>query len=413
MTTTIERTSQTAPEQADWDRHQRTIAAVPPQAGWWRGCFGLAMLADGEFVNDGKSDYLADADVRWATMVDLPADRFYRGGAGHVTWAAVRPTANRLGVPTLAAHTPGAMGWDYCFQPQRNSGGLETLPLGQCEALARAFNALQWTMTTHAYWRRPNWRRGQLTQEIKRLALPPATSPAAWTPIPYLGFPAESAYRLYRRVTRPGLGIGAETRYYPLGLRAEFVKALADGLAYRAPGKGYLKSIAREVYEGVPCITLRVFTAGKDCTVVRFGRAATVHVKPGAINSGELLASEPVKFERQTDPLRAWNCLVPRLFGNKLDEVLRFWFDRQAISLAPGYVHLPSRLAAVAALGSATGPLYWNVTHAAQYLRADCDAFVFPAVTMENSLDLIGALPHDFAYDLTPDTPRFFRSRRA
>lgn len=414
MQTAIDHDPLAAPEQVAWKKHHRAIAAVPAAAGWWRGCFGLAAVVTGgadAFEGQEERIYLPDAAVTWASMLDLAASRFEIRGGGGVTWASVRPTANRLGVPTLAPHTPGGQGWNYGLMPQTATGGLETLPLGPCAVLAKVFNALQWEMTAYAHWSQPAWRRNVITKALKRLARPPVLPPEAWMPVPYLGFPAASLPRLYRRVTRPGLMQFPGGLYYPPGLRAEFVKALSASLAYRASASECLKGISRTTHEGVPCLELTLSVDGEPERAVRFSRIATVHAKPGPLKAGDLVATEAMNCVAHGDPLDVWDRRIACLPAAPLDAVMRFWFDRQAVSLAPGFIHLPARLASVAALGSATGPLFWGISHASNYFRSDCDAFVFPAVPMTASTELTGSLPHDVAYDLTPDTPRFVRGR--
>jgi hypothetical protein len=85
--------------------------------------------------------------------------------------------------------------------------------------------------------------------------------------------------------------------------------------------------------------------------------------------------------------------------------LIRAWWERQWRYLRPGYVYAPADLASWAAtrLQSADpGALLWEVQRGRDYFQPDCDAFVFPTLSMRTWDYFRQALPGALESDFTP-----------
>lgn len=443
-----------SPEHVSWKNHRQLLRNMDPREAGYRGCIGLALIVNAVNADSwaeipgGENDrrvFVPDRTVSWASLVDVPIGYFGLAGRKRdVHWASVRPTTLRYGLPALARETETvqcdfrAFPFDKARVKTAEGRPVTVYPTPDAlnpahhPQLFRAFNALEWAMTTNAFAFRNRWqpKREEVAKALgyefdpakKLLAFgggvyDGAARPQQWMPQAYIAFPARLKGEVFDRATRAPGPHGAEPKY-AYGLCEAFLAAVGQHLAYRAPFDGVVTSVDRGVYRGVPVLAFTLQGDRGEHEVVRFFRDTCLVRKPSRVRfkAGEVVAEErfdatlPTNWYTRDTPWRAdrWDRWVPALLPRRLDAVMRLWFERTAVSLSPGLVHYPTQVASVAALGGAVdGELYWEVSNCLDYYADDCDAIVFPPVPIHNWYDLVGWLPGDVSYDLHPTDHRF------
>jgi hypothetical protein len=426
-----------SPEQGVWLAHRKATLRTRGRPTSGRGCFGLALVVasattdtwvavGGDGAAEGGRVFVADRDVAWASLVDVPERHFRTRHPGPTHWATVRPTAVRYGMPALAYGGEGRTGWDFRYFPfdpvsRRVDGVVTTVRPGMdalCPAdhpqLFRVFNCLEWAMTAHAA---PDAMASAADNpRLAHVVGAPylsAALPSQWVPRAQLGFAEADLGRLYDAVVRPRADAPP---YWPGSWQRLTADALGDGMAYRPPTAGRVVDVdyARKVRGGrVLAVTVETRYGREE--VLFGGREAVAYRLAGEdFEAGEPVAADTTaRYGRGRSVTQRWHEDLPRVFGReRFDLGLRCWFDRQTVRLADGFVHLPAELASPAARDLASGPIYWDVTPCLDYFREDCDAFVFPPVTCRYWANLRGRLPGEVAYDLTPADARFLPPRR-
>lgn len=440
-------------EHEKWKLHRRMAMAVSKRAAGadFRGCFGLAMAVTG-FTQDSWQTvgedmlFVPDNTVSWATLTDLPRGVMQLTPERKpVHWATVRPTTVKYGVPTLARGTEKEFAWDFRAMPFSTTRvpddvlGERTvrppahvMDSAKFRHLFRVFNAVETAMTTTATNTMPLWKpHAGLVRDLLGVAqddpakplyafgdkyFDEAASPYDWFPRAYLAFPEAIRDKVYDRSTRPASFTKAGPTYTP-GLRAAFVDAVGEGLAYRARFQGKVTAVTRATYMNLPVTEFKLVGDRGEEETIRFFRE-TCQIRKGfntRFGVGDVIANERLDAKVPTtwyDKAFAarWYVCEHRLLPNRIDPVLRCWFDRQGVSLKEGYVHFPAQVASVAALSSADERhLFWEVNGGVDYLVDDIDAFVFPPVTIDRWFFLTGCLPGDVRYDLTPSHPAYTR----
>lgn len=441
MTTTSARYSEPAcgfdavqsPDHDLWRKHRQLLLRIDP-GQIWRGCLGLSFLpGDSEtWIEHGDRLFVPDKQAYWLSLVDLPRGRFCLARTREVHWAELRRTRFVVGMPTISgqpAYLGGQRGaWDFRSMPfdriKRGDYvvrvGPDTLNSADFPQLFRILNALNWGMTSTAFFCRSSWEAEReafytsLGAPFKPL---PAWAkeklflfgeglydhvprPQEWMPRPYLAFRAAVSDKIWQWVIRAR---PCCADYYPIGLRAQFAREVAAGVPVLANCSGRYVGAVRTTHYGIKTWTLTV-DAGPEAVPIVVSRRAEIRILPGStISPGVLVA---------VDPLVPTNC--QDLDKERWHEAIQLWFERQVLHLVPGLVHVPAELAAPAARGglSTSGraidaSLLWDVTSSRPYYNDACDAFILPTLHLRLWHWLSGVLPGEVAYDLTPADPRY------
>lgn len=435
-----------SPEHATWKNHRDLILRVPREAAAHRGCFGLALVVDAttteSWVDRLDRKFVPDSTLRWASVVDIPYGHFREPNTmPEVHWATVRPTTVRFGVPMLARDVPAGCAWDFRAFPF-DHGRLvdragkayhvdakpDVFSPSANPQLFKIFNAIEWAMTSTAFHFRHDWKvRRQEYYRALRMPYRPTTQaflfgesvydgiahPSVWMPKPYLAFERSTLDLLFDRSTKKAIGDRHPAVYRPALLEA-FVEAAGDYLGYRVPFAGRVAAARQLTYRGFKCVEFKLHGNRGERAKVRFAADAVVQKAVEAtFEAGDTIAEETFAHKLPANwHDKKWEHRlqvgVDRLFPGRLDEYLRLWFDRQAVDLGDGLLHYSADLASPAALGSAVdAKLVWDVSEALEYYRADCDACVFPTIGLGAWDALVGNLPGEVAYDLTPVDGRF------
>lgn len=449
-----------SPDHETWKAHRQLLTHLRDSEAGYRGCFGLAMLInshnidswlqvkEGPGTNDSSLVFVPDSTIAWASLVDIPVGnfRFQDTFSREVHWATVRKTTTQFGVPSLTRGSEDKMAWDFRSFPFGKARqlsedgksykvftpGADALNTAHYPQLFKVFNALEWAMTTTAFSYRSSWAEArpalfqslgfEYEQDKKVMVFgnrvyDTAARPNMWMPRAYLAFPEQMKDKLYDRATRPGGAMTPDVEpHYTEGMKEAFMNAMGVNFEFRAHFDGRVASMERMYYQGVPVVSVLLKGDQGERHVVRFFRDTAVLRKRvrDTFKAGEIIGEEkldaPVPEDWYTIPyFKRWDRHAARiLHPRRLDPVMRLWFERQAYSLQPGYVHFPAQIASVAALGAAVDDrLFWEVSQSLEYYRDDADAIVFPTVQMRAWYDLSGSLPGDVLYDLNPADPRY------
>lgn len=435
-------------EHATWRNHRDVMRLVDADAIRYRGCIGLAAVIDTQTTDSwadriGKK-FVPDATLRWASLVDIPPENFRVGRkAREIHWATVRPTTVQYGVPRLAfgSETDAFDFRSFPYDPVEVPGPAgpvthvppkDTLRPSLHPQLFRVFNALEWAMTSTAFHFRRAWAAGR-EQFCEHLGLRhgPDTKallfgdgvydgvarPVAWMPQAYLGFPEETLPELFDRSTRPGMigpGGGSERVVYKDSLKEAFVDALGTNLGHRAEFDGRVEQVVQHQFAGCPCIAVTLVSDRGVRETLRFHYDARLRHRVGAgFKRGDLIADERFASQLPPDwydrsPVTRWERWLERIIPGRVEILLRLWFERQAVRLVDGLVHLPAAVSSVAAFSTADdAALVWDVKDSLDYFNGDCDAMIFPTIQISAWDQLRGQLPGDVTYDFTPNDPRF------
>lgn len=429
-----------SPEHASWRAHREMCRSLPWAATGRRGCIGLALLIRTVTADSwthvpagagGELTFVPDKTVAWASLVDVPCGGWTQtDGNREVAWATVRPSRLAYGMPCLASGDETA-GFDLRRFPfDAQAQGLRPSPdvLRPAEHLQlfRVFNDLNWAMTSFAAASMPEWSGlrpavaaalGYDYDPTRQLfaygggVWDSLASPSLWMPKPYIAFPEYMKPAVHDRAVYPA---GVEEPFYSAGLRAAFADAVGQYLSYHAPFSGHVSKAYREMYCGIPVLTLELSGDRGETETVRFFRDTVRPRKPlhSTFEAGEIIAEEattralPANWYAKPAMAR-FATDVPRLIPH-YQAVIRLWFERQAVSLSPGLVHYPAQIASVAAKSAAVdGELFWEVRDALEYYVDESDALVFPPVPLGAWHQMSGFLPGDVKYDLTPADPRY------
>jgi hypothetical protein len=433
-------------DQKRWKEHRELLLTVKGDHAGYRGCIGVGLAVDtvtaDTWLPVGSRYFLPDDVVKWLFLVDVPVG-YFRLSRKHreVHWATARRTTVKYGMPSLPRGSEGTDAWAFRVMPfdtasrKDNAGevhaGPDVLDPVANAQLFRAFNALEWSMTSTAFnFRRP-WMPGRKAlwdavglpfKEGSKLLLfgsepcDKVERPGAWMPRAYLAFPEELAPKLFDRATRVGPFdklIYMEPDPVGEGLRWAFCRAMTNGLAWQAPFDGLVESVSRETYKGMLCLTVRLAGDRGQQALARFTREARVVAGRGlAVKNGDVIAEETFRLPEGWDnrsPRSRWE-RAENMFLS-LDWMLRTWFEREILHLAPGLVHVSTELASPAALGSAVDEnLFWDISPSLPYWNESCDSFIFPTLQMSGWDDFRGVLPGDVAYDVAPADQRFLPS---
>lgn len=425
MTTQLVR----SPERTDWVKHRDLLAAAPDGPAGLRACLGLGLMVESQdsesWLSCGENTlFLPDRSVRWAAVTDVPTTSFRAvTGFGHnrgvVHWASIRPTTVRYGMPFLAYRTAGTE-----FNLRASVENVEP-------RVARAFNALSWSMTSTAFMFRGPWMAHR-RKFYDAIGATPDRDPAAklllfgddvytsvapaaaWMPRAYLAFPEKMAGDLFVRSTRVARGCPA---LYSEEFTRRFVTDAVSGESYLARYDGDVVKMASHVDRGIRVTEVHLRGDGGRHEVVHFQTDGT-NFRVGTrsrFHAGQTLAvwGPPIPAGLgNRHPAGQWATLH-REWGWSFERHVELWFNRQGFRLKPGYVHMDARLAAAAALGSAVDrELLWDVGPAQNYFREDCDTFVFPTLCLGRWWELRGALPGSVEFDLRPGVAEFIDKDR-
>lgn len=432
----------TRPEHEAWKRHRNLLGTLTAADAVFRNCLGLALLVKSQTSDswvslaDGRV-FVQNANVSWASMTDVPPGYFQVDNARRreVTWASVRDTTMRFGVPVIEKGTEKYNAWDFRSLRKYHQADLPVLDADRDPQLFRCFNAMNWAMSSVAFnfnrdwtYAAPAFRRAVddtfgVKHESPVLLVAGsgvydgAAYPDQWMPKAYLGFKAELRHEVFDRATTMKAG---QTDKYSYSLCDAFTTAMGDNLAHRAGFNGKVtKTAPNRTYRGIPVTEITLAGDRGEREVVRFmsSRCRLLKSANKEFKAGDVIAEE--RFDGKLPknwhdrPLGVkWNdrpaCPVVRLLGRHVDPVMRLWFDRQGVELVNGLVHYPSAIASVAALSTAVdSALFWEVSEALEYHRDDCDALVFPPLPIDRWFHMRGWLPGDVEYDVTPTHQEF------
>lgn len=406
-------------ENETWLRHRDLLVSVPFHAVGRRGCLGLGAAADNgdtdSWISRQSQIYIPDRDLRWFTVQDLPPGHWLPAMDREVHLATVYRTTHQYGIPRIGPDVVAR--FDVRRRPAVRTAAAEALDPAAHPQWVQIFNRINWAMTLAAAQKNGTWSiaKREFTRTWGRAAIPEAarlaarrlSRPAGWFPAPILGFPAALRDRLWERTT----GIGRELRHFPDAFKDAFLADLARQLPVYAPCDGVVAALDRRSgHQGVPATILTVRgPAGPASVVTRANFRAEVSLGT-TVAAGQLLGTAgvplPASWSRGTNA-RRWARLVD-LFGLRTEWVLRTWFAQQMLPLMPGYVHLPSALAAPAALSSADDTaLLWEVSAGFDYFDEESDAFIFPPVLCRHWDTFRLTLTEDLDLDVFPRDAKF------
>lgn len=434
----------TLEEQEAWKCHREIVYEVPADIAGYRGCIGFGIVLDKVtpdtwLTRPGNKTFLRDADIRWATLTDIPSGYFRLDNRKReVHWATLRRTDRVFGVPALLRGQEGKNAWDFRVIPRteedeklnRISHYPHAMRVDRHPQLTRAFNAIEWAMTSVAFSERKAWNPGR-SLFTKAYGGENATdSPLyvfggdtvrthcprvhEWMPQAYIGFAANTdKTMMFDRCVYP-LARTAMPPQYSDAFRGAAVDAAADDFFYRAPFKGVVKSLVRETYRGVPAFRIELAGDLGESAVVRFPRE-TADLRKGegtsfatgdVIASDRLVKTKPQGWEAAT---RAEKWLrLKDAGGEHLLATLRCWFDRQMEELVDGFYHWPLALVEpMAVASSAESDLFWQAGEALEYYQEDCDTLVLPPIPIRKWYELEGTLPGAVRYDLHPASEQY------
>jgi hypothetical protein len=396
-----------------WYRHRAAVTTVPERHRVCRGAAALAMvLAEpaGDWPQVGDRLLVPDADVQWASLIDVPSGFLeFDGELPPAHWAAVRPTMLRHGMPVIAS-ARGEVGWDLRRQA----------PDGLSAQILGTMMAMECGLTQWATVYRPGWMKSKRVYDEKLFECPLAPKapqqankipvyPRQWMPRPWLGFAEQdvASGSLYGQATEQHL-VGATVMTVPEGMRAGFIDDFARGFPVTSPIAGQL--VAVQSGARITSFHIRGKAPGEDCRLSTRSAAKVLRQTGTFVTAGMLLAQEEITVPRdwaeQTRD-RQWQFVLSRLAGN-IATTLHDWFYRQGVRLSPGLVHFPSQYTSrVPYSGARRGEVYWAIDKDLPYYQDAVHAMIFPPLPVERWDDLRGFLPGDVAYDLMPQTARF------
>lgn len=447
-------------EHIHWKAHRRLILGVAREAVGFRGAAALGMMMEnsGNWTSgppqaDGEATTLVpDADISWLALQDLPASRWSTSLSRETHLATVRKTSQQFGMPRLRWGELQAA-FDFRLLPVPSSTqrhalvqpGRECLN-SKCVQVFRAFNALNWALTSTAVHYRHAWKDSK-KEFYDLIGLPyskEATSllfgegvyngaeqPHHWAPRPVLGFHERTRKHLFDYSTRNPNGSVTFTD----DLQWAFIHTVEAGMPIIAHHNGKVIDVVRgqewhdmsvvhlivqyaesendevvgEDEEGKPIIAKKPIKYGKPVTII--ARPDVLLEKTGKFKfkQGQVLGFDGPRLPSHWRTLPAskkWTGLQ-QVFKTAFNGVLHLWFDRQIMHLVDGYVHVPASLAAKAAMGAAVeSMLYWDVTRAMPYYNPACDALIFPTLRM-SYWDGFRLNVGELDVDLTPFDPRY------
>lgn len=432
----------TSPEHEAWKKHHNLLGTLTQADAVFRNCLGLALLvkshtSDSWVTFPDRQVFVQNANVSWASMTDVPPGYFQPGNdrRREVTWATVRDTTMKFGVPTLARGSEKDSAWD--FRSLRRGGHRVDLPILDAEhepQLFRCFNAMNWAMSSVAFNFNRDWAYAapafrtavdeifQVKHKTPVLLVAGngvydgAAYPDQWMPKPYLGFRSELRGEVFDRATTMKAG---QKDKYSYSLCDTFTTAMGDNLSHRAKFPGKVQKVKNATYRGIPVTEITLAGDRGEHEVVRFMasrcqllKAVGLQFKPGDAIAEDVFDNKLPRHWHDMPVGVKWNdrpaCPVDRLLGRQADPVMRLWFERQAVELVDGLVHYPSSIASVAALSTAVdSALFWEISDALEYFRDDCDALVFPPLPIDRWFHMRGWLPGDVEYDVTPTHREF------
>lgn len=430
------------PEFIHWRAHRRFILGVERGEAGFRGAaaLGLCIENSGNWIAASqKTDaeptfYVPDADVTWLMLQDLPVGHWLTAMGREVHLATVRRTTQRFGMPSLRWNDMLTVA-DFRLLPSVGRAiRPEWLPYrvphecfnGRELQHFRAFNAMNWALTSTAVHYRHGWLRQKkafyemlgLEYDREKVSLlfgegvfSGAEQPYHWAPRPVLGFQAQVRKQLFERSIHNANG----TREFTDDFRFEFLRSLEEGMPIVAHHDGKLLEVRRnQEWHGMPVVHLMVkYTdSQKTCSIIARPDVVIDHM--GKFERGDMLGYDGPKLPKHWKTLRPalkWN-EAQVLFKSHFLNTVHLWFDRQVMELKEDYVHVPAALASKAALGSAVeNELYWDVTRAMPYYNPACDALIFPTLRLRGWDDFripVGELD----VDLTPCDARFKHGRK-
>lgn len=424
-------------------KHHKLTLTVSPRAAGYRGCAGLGMVVVSQespgWIYYGNQVFISDAEIRWASLVDIPGGHWLVGGKRtrrEVHLTRLHQTNYQYGMPRIAHNEEGQ--WDFHVMA---SGTPDAFPGREYPQLLKAFNAIEWAMTAVAFHFKQDWQP-RIEQFHATTGLPKAKTPSLlfgqgvftewpqpsrWAPRAMLAFRENEAHLIFDRATRQ---VDKADPVYPHDLRRAFVRDSREGFQYVSKFAGHVLGITTIPEDGEsPAITIlevQETDAPHRYEELRFTGLAHIDVRMGEhFPAGALLAWETSPRPKPQYAWREnWDWLVNNVFSPQmLDHCMRCWFQRQMVSLKPGFVHVDSYLAALAAADmSVAEELYWDVSPCEMYFHEDCDTFIFPPIRLDCWDELTGLLSRwdnprgtisgAVEFDLTPTDDRFLSQER-
>lgn len=406
-----------------WRTHRELTRHIPRQFVGYRGCMGLGMKIEGidsiEQIDDTHI-FAKNGAVTWYTLLDLPYGKWLTAPNREVHLASVRRTGFKYGMPYIGQLVK-QFDFRRCPYDAIVRGDVETPSDVEClkpsadEAAFRAFNALEWAMTSTAFFYRTSWS-SRVKHYREALGLPKTTekqllfgqnifdaAPASrhWMPRPYLAFPMKVAKDIYRVSTSTGLR--DDRRSFPFAFKEAFMESFADRMPISAKIGGTLVEIVDKQMFGTlrNCKMLVIRDKHSKETARQPVLKSFVPKVPigTTVAKGECLGWDgpevPERFSSMSI-FKRWFEYLPKVFGGQMhfESVCQLWFERQHVRLQPGYIHLPATIAAPAAMTLADdSALQWNIAPAMEYYNEPQDTFILPTIRQgiwnEHRLDLL------------------------
>lgn len=419
------------PDHQLWRTHRSLMANIRREDVGYRGCLGLGMrVEDPHGIEEYNESHIfvRDALILWYVMQDVPRGKWSSAMHREVHLASVRRTGFRYGMPFIGQLVKQ---FDFRRCPYdsivrdgvEKASDDETLKPSVDEHAFKAFNAIEWAMTSTAFHFRGPWvarrkkflealglpktRQNQLLfgQEIFEECEPSR----AFMPVPYIAFRTADADKIFSRATSESLLEGR--RNYTLAFKQAFLDDLAQGMPVPSPISGRIVEIREkqrfDYIRGCKTIVIVDPETKKRAEQPVLPWFTAKVLKGTVVAKGETLGWDaphqiPEKFDKLSI-FRKWMFELPKLFlgVNCFESTLNMWFQRQHVRLVPGYIHLPATIAGQAALTLGVDEqLAWNIAPAMKYYNEPLDSFVFPtlrqgswnehrmAVTSEVELDV-------------------------
>ncbi len=429
---------QDGPDHLLWKTHRSLTKLIPRDHAGYRGCMGLGMSMEGnetiqEF--DASRIFASDAAIKWYVLQDIPRGKWATALNREVHLASVRRTGFRYGMPFIGK-LEEQFDFRRCPYDSVVRDGVEVASDDEClkpsqHAQAfQTFNALEWAMTSTAFFYRLNWasklpdfyealgleksKKKQLLygQEIFDECQPSRM----WMPQPYLAFPAKTAKYIFERSTSTSLLAGR--RNYPYAFKQAFLDSFMDRMPISAAISGKIvenrKGLTFDTMGGCRTIVIKDMETGENSQQPVLSTFVAKVPVGTVVAKGECIGWDgpavPERFEK-VSIYKRWFEMLPRIFGSvsAFESVLHLWFERQHVRLQKGYIHLPATIAAPAALTLAdNSALQWNIAPAMPYYNEPLSSFIFPTLRLgtwnEQRLDLLPELELDVRID-----PRDYR----
>lgn len=389
--------SNTTVDRSEWETVNAEMQKLPHALFNCRGFIGLSIIlttvGDTDWYKIGGKVIVPNNDVNWVTLTDVVRDD------KTARWLVNRKAEMRFGAPVIGPGDVGS-GWDislpsFTQSNIENHSTLHVLSPNRFPQLFRVANRLSAVLNTAAgvrCGRKNNYIIGD-NVEVK---YPPKTY--SWIPKAYLGFSSSDFDYMFDMI----INVHNEIPGY---IKIGFLNAIRQRMEYRAQFNGVLHSIYERRSPEGSILEATLHGDNGERRIVRFGgQTGRFVIKPGQRFS----LDDVIAFDQPPVLPHDWFKLpfhlkwgfVASWLRNVRSDVVRVWFERQAVQLTRGLTHWPMTLCGGLALThSKENSLAWDISGCVDYFVDAVDAIICPPVELTS---LYGSFPGDVAYDVRP-----------